>query len=130
MENIENVDENGIIKRNNSKYKEFDNDSLPEQLHHFATNKNLKYTPHFNRIAGKYGLELNGAWNKEKMRHLGRHPNEYHKFILHHMNQIDEIANGNKEIFLEKFEQVKKEVLNKEEMLRKNYWKGEHNEIL
>ena len=46
------------------------------------------------------------------------------------MNRIDELAKGNKKIFLEEFKQVKKEVLSKEQMLRKAFWKGEHNEVL
>ncbi len=51
----------------------------PEQLHHFATNKNKTYTPQFEEIANKYGLDLDDAWNKEYMPHQGRHPNEYHE---------------------------------------------------
>ena len=35
----------------------------PEQLHHFATNKNKTYTPQFEEIANKYGLDLDDAWN-------------------------------------------------------------------
>lgn len=127
---IDNVNENGIINYNSGQGDIFEIDSLPEQIHHFATNKNLKYTPQFKKIVSKYGLDLNGDWNKERMRHLGRHLNEYHKFILYHMNRIDELAKGNKKIFLEEFKQVKKEVLSKEQMLRKAFWKGEHNEVL
>ncbi|ENT1988961.1 AHH domain-containing protein [Campylobacter coli] len=27
-------------------------------------------------------MELDGDWNKVKMPHRGRHPNEYHEYIL------------------------------------------------
>lgn len=33
-------------------------DSLPMQLHHFATNKNSVYTPQMQSIADRYGLEV------------------------------------------------------------------------
>lgn len=33
-------------------------------------------------IAKQFGLDLNGAWNKAAMPHLGRHPNAYHNFVL------------------------------------------------
>lgn len=38
------------------------------------TNKNSKYTHQFEEVAEKYGLKLDGAWNKELMPHRGRHP--------------------------------------------------------
>ncbi len=55
--------------------------NLPIQIHHFATNKNKRWTPLMEAIAKKYGLSLNGSWNKAAMNHLGRHPNEYHSFV-------------------------------------------------
>ena len=54
----------------------------PLQNHHFATNKNEKFTPQFEEITKKYNLDLNGDWNIEKLPHQGRHPNDYHKFVL------------------------------------------------
>ncbi len=37
----------------------------PIQIHHFASNKNKKYTSQFKKIASKYGLDLDGDWNKQ-----------------------------------------------------------------
>ena len=44
----------------------------PNQVHHFATNKSKKYTSQFESITKKYGLELDGDWNKQSMPHQGR----------------------------------------------------------
>ena len=46
------------------------------------------------------GLVLSGEWNQEIMQHLGRHPNEYHEFILHTLEQIDQEAAGEIDTFL------------------------------
>ncbi|HHS6528660.1 TPA: AHH domain-containing protein, partial [Campylobacter jejuni] len=53
-----------------------------------------KYTPKFQEILNSYDLKLNGDWNKVKMPHRGRHPNEYHEYILEKMSKIDKIARG------------------------------------
>lgn len=98
-----------------------------EQLHHFATNKNKTYTPQFEKIAEKYGLDLDDFWNKEYMPHQGRHPNEYHDYVLERMIQYDKIAQGDKGVFLNLYEQMKKEVTNNPSVLYKDYWiKGDH----
>lgn len=128
---LDNVDESGIIEETvDSKYDDFDIDLLPEQIHHFATNKNLRYTPQFNKIVSKYGLDLNGDWNKQLMRHRGRHPNEYHKYILNRMQIIDKNVGGNVDLFIQEFNKLKKEISNNPYMLRKAFWKGRKNEIL
>lgn len=79
-------------------------DNKPIQIHHFATNKNKFYTPKMNKIAEKYGLDLDGLWNKEVMPHLGRHPNEYHSLVLENMRAADHMANGSTSKFLYYFE--------------------------
>lgn len=68
----------------------------PNQVHHYATNKNKIYTQEFKDITDKYGLDLDADWNKELLPHQGRHPNAYHDFILDEMKNIDNIANGDK----------------------------------
>ena len=99
----------------------------PEQLHHFATNKNKTYTPQFEKIANKYGLDLDDAWNKEYMPHQGRHPNEYHEYVLDNMIEFDRIAQGDKNIFLKLYEKMKVHITDNPDMLYKDYWrKGEH----
>ena len=95
----------------------------PMQMHHFATNKNKRYTPQMKAITDKYGLDLNGDWNKELMPHLGRHPNYYHEYVLEQMTQISIIAGKNQNLFLDLYEQnVKMPIRNNPNMLYKNYW--------
>lgn len=98
-------------------------ESLPNQLHHFATNKNKKWTPLMEAIAKKYGLSLNGAWNKQILPHLGRHPNEYHNFVYNAMRKASSQAGTNKEQFLKLFNQyVQQPVIDNPELLRKSGW--------
>ncbi len=93
------------------------------QKHHYATNKSKTYTQQFEKIVKKYGLDLDGDWNKDVLPHQGRHPNAYHEFILEQFNIIDELANGDTAKFLELFESnVKKVIREHPEMLYKEYW--------
>ena len=62
------------------------------QVHHFATDKNKKYTQAFQDVTDKYGLNLDDDRNKALLPHQGRHPNAYHDFILDEMKNIDNIA--------------------------------------
>lgn len=96
----------------------------PLQKHHYATNKSKKFTPKIEHITKKYGLDLDDDWNKELLPHLGRHPNEYHEFILSEIKQYDQIARGNQEIFLKLYEELKDKVRNNPDMLYKDYWRG------
>jgi hypothetical protein len=100
------------------------NDSTkPHQVHHFATNKNKKYTSQFENITQKYGLDLDEDWNKKLMPHQGRHPNAYHDYVLDNMQKFDRIANGDRTKFLKLYDQMKQKIINNPEMLYKNYWK-------
>lgn len=97
----------------------------PNQVHHYATDKNKTYTQSFRDIADKYGLDLDADWNKELLPHQGRHPNAYHDFVLDEMRNIDNIANGNKDIFLELYEsEIKSVIRENPDMLYSDYWKG------
>ena len=77
----------------------------PTQVHHYATNKSQKYTPRLERIAKKYGLNLDDSWNKEPLPHQGRHPYAYHEWVEEQMAQSDRIAKGDAQKFLQEFEQ-------------------------
>ena len=94
----------------------------PNQVHHFATDKNSQFIPQFEKIASKYKLDLNNNWNKASMPHGGRHPNDYHRYILDRMDNIDKIARGKQSVFLSEFEKVKQVVINNPAMLTKKYW--------
>jgi hypothetical protein len=98
-------------------------DDLPQQLHHFATNKSQKWTAQMEDIAGSYGLDLDDAWNKQLLPHQGRHPDAYHEWVLERMEEIDEIAQGDRGQFIQLFEELVIEpVQENPQMLRKSYW--------
>ncbi|MDE7446204.1 MAG: DUF4280 domain-containing protein [Lachnospiraceae bacterium] len=96
--------------------------SKPDQMHHYATNKNKTYTPQFEEIAKEYELDLNGDWNKDLLPHQGRHPNAYHDYVLDNMKLYDEIAQGNQDIFLKLYENLKINIQANPDMLYKDYW--------
>ena len=95
----------------------------PNQVHHYATNKSKTYTPQLEEISNKYGLDLDNAWNKDLLPHQGRHPNAYHEYVLDSMKQFDEVAQGDKDIFLKLFDNLKNNVKSNPDMLYKDYWK-------
>lgn len=99
--------------------------SKPNQVHHYATDKSKTYTQAFKDITDKYGLDLDADWNKDLLPHQGRHPNAYHDFVLDEMRNIDNIANGNTDIFLDLYEsEIKSIIRDNPNMLYSNYWKG------
>ncbi|WP_278588229.1 polymorphic toxin-type HINT domain-containing protein, partial [Segatella oris] len=96
---------------------------LPQQIHHFATNKSKKYTKQFEKIAKKFKLDLNGSWNKEALPHRGRHPYNYHEWVLKEMKDASKAAGKSQKKFLKLFEEnVKKEVRENPDLLRKAGW--------
>jgi histone H3/H4 len=98
-------------------------EELPEQIHHFATNKSKKWTAQLEDIVDRYSLKLDGDWNKASLPHQGRHPDAYHEWVLDQMKQIDNIAQGDQDKFIELFNRRVKEVVeDNPEMLRKTYW--------
>jgi len=97
---------------------------LPMQRHHFATDKNQKFTPEFEDILDKYGLDLDDDWNTGMLPHLGRHPEEYHDFVLQEMINSDTIAGGDVDTFLAEFkERVVDVVSATPEMVRTSFWR-------
>lgn len=96
----------------------------PMQIHHFLTNKSKVYTPIFNKIVKKYGLKLDENWNKELLLHQGRHPYDYHNYMLDRLKKIDKMAKGDLSKFEKEFERLKKEIRENPEMLYKDYWKN------
>jgi RHS repeat-associated protein len=96
---------------------------LPKQIHHFATNKSKTFTPQMSQIADEFGLSLNGAWNKQALPHLGRHPNAYHNFVIDGMQKARAGAGGSQAEFLNLFNQyVKQPVIQNPGLLRKSSW--------
>jgi hypothetical protein len=96
---------------------------LPIQRHHFATNKHSVYTKQMSAIARRHGLDLDGAWNTTLMHHVGRHPHEYHRFVLQGMERASIEAGGNQARFLQLFDlYVKQPILQNPSLLRKSGW--------
>jgi len=113
----------GGVRKIGKEIREEAAENLPLQMHHFATNKNRKWTPRFAEILREYGLNLDEAWNQERLPQRGRHPDAYHEWVLEEMRKIDKKAKGNREVFLKLFEQrVKQKVRENPAMLRKSYW--------
>jgi len=106
------------------------NEEKPNQVHHYATSKSKTYTFKFEKIAIKYGLDLEGEWNKGLLPHQGRHPNVYHDYVLASMKRFHIIARGNKNIFLKLYNDMTQEINSNPNILYKNYWKELENEIL
>ena len=69
-------------------------------------------------------MDLNDDWNIEPMPHQGRHPNEYHEWVIRQMKLIDNLANGEKDIFLELYKGVKQKIRDNPDILRKKWWKN------
>jgi hypothetical protein len=100
-----------------------DINKLPRQTHHFATNKNEKFTRDMKKIVEPLGLTLEGDWNKAVLPHLGRHPNDYHIFVKKRMEKALDIADGDVNRFLEIFEEtVRQPVMQNPMLLRKEGW--------
>ena len=74
-------------------------------------------------VVDPYGLKLDEEWNKDIMRHQGRHTNYYHDFVLERMRQAAREAGTDKARFLELYEKyVKQPTREAPEMLRRFWW--------
>ena len=97
---------------------------LPIQVHHILTNINKRWTPLFDDLLKNYGIKLDDAWNQINIPHSGRHANEYHEWVYQQLQVIDSLAGGDKEKFLELFEEfIKKPLQEDPGMLRKAWWR-------
>lgn len=135
VNNKQNTGEKSAIEKKNTEgsgtegagknLKNSQSTTKPEQVHHYATDKSKTYTQSFKDITDKYELNLDADWNKELLPHQGRHPNAYHDFVLDEMKNIDNVAQGNKDIFLDLYEsEIKSIVRENPDMLYSKYWKN------
>lgn len=75
------------------------------QKHHVLSNKNKTYTPQYKEVTDRYYLELDPKWNVVEISdHSGRHTNAYHDFMLNGVCEVDSVAQGDVDLFLEGFE--------------------------
>lgn len=94
---------------------------------YIASNKNKKYTPMFEQIANKFGLNLNDNWNiiyNTMSDYHGRRANKYHQFVLSQMRIFADEAIDQKD-FLRMFDEFK-EILNSDDyigMMYSAFWK-------
>lgn len=95
---------------------------LPEQVHHIASNKNSRYTKQFEEIIDKYDLNLDGEWNKIIIPHKGRHPREYHEYVLGEMLMIDAQSSSKEEFLTTYTDRLSKELLNNPEIIRYSFY--------
>jgi len=97
---------------------------LPIQGHHLGTNKGAgPFAKRFSKIVRKFGLESKEMWNLVWLPHLGRHPPEYHRWVIRETKRAAKKAKT-KEQFLRLFDEyVAKPVLANPMMLRAEYWR-------
>ncbi len=103
--------------------------SLPSQIHHIASNKNPQWIGEFTRITERFGLDLDGAWNKITLPHKrgwsggGGHPDQYHEWVLEEMRDIAKEAGDSTNKFLELWgERVRDIIESNPEMLFEEWW--------
>ena len=74
------------------------------QTHHMLSNVNKTYTPQYKEVTDKYYLELDQNWNKVDLsHHRGRHTKVYHEFMLTMLREVDSVAKGDLDLFMEGF---------------------------
>lgn len=99
---------------------------LPLERHHLASDKAFASGREAiaREIAEKFGLELGDTWNlpDEGIRHRGRHPNEYHAYVLGTMQYIAEVASDADEFKRLYREMVEDTVRGSPQMLRRRAW--------
>ena len=96
----------------------------PNQDHHIATDKSDEWTPIFEEIAGKYGLNLNDDWNIVNLPHQGRHPWEYHSLVEDAMNYADNIASGDVGVFTKIWAEFARFLQENPDMLYSSFWRS------
>jgi hypothetical protein len=105
--------------------------TLDVQDHHVATNKSLAsgITAMMAEVAGKVGLDLDDEWNMITVPHEGRHPPEYHAYVLGTMQHIaEEVAalppDSARVEFLRQFQELIADGVREDpQMLRRAAWR-------
>lgn len=73
------------------------------QRHHIIPHNN-SMSGIYKEITDKYGLDLDGDWNKiDLVHHRGAHTSNYREWILETLLEIEQIAGSSKEVFLKEF---------------------------
>ena len=86
------------------------------EKHHLITNKHKTKPIECKEIIDRYNYSLNHASNLVELKgHRGRHTNAYHDFITVVIKELDIIADGSIDIFIEGMEKLGEFILD-------NWW--------
>lgn len=93
---------------------------------HHTIPKNSKLGKDFQKVLNKYDLDVEGAWNKVQLPHIGSHPAVYDDWVLVQVKQADtatQKAGGGAEMFKAKYKElVIDPLLKNPELLNKSGW--------
>lgn len=97
---------------------------MPDQEHHFLTDKSGTYTKGFSDlIEEEFGHSLDEPWNIESMPHRGRHPSMVWEWVGKRLRIIVDEADGDWVRFTDLFDRyIKEPILNDPLFLRKVWW--------
>lgn len=85
-------------------------DDTGAQIHHLITNKGRYWPDVMKQITDKHKLDLNGSWNKVSLPgHSGSHTEWYHQWVYKKLQEIDAVAEGDRDLFWELFNSLVKE---------------------
>lgn len=88
------------------------------QNHHIGTDKHSEHTEKINEIYQKYNIDIKrDPLNIIRIPHVGPHCDLYHDWIFLNLENIDYIAQGNREIFEELFETNIRDVIRKDPLI-------------
>jgi RHS repeat-associated protein len=97
--------------------------SRPLQRHHGVPRGGKKWGPKYEEILEEYDLGILDDWNVRTMPHLGRHPDEYSRWIYEHLQNAHRIAKGDQGVFLAYMKDVLDLVERSPEMPLKEWWR-------
>ena len=96
----------------------------PKETHHVYSINNKKLTPKYKEIFDKYDVKMNDGLNLiAEMQHRGRHPIEYHELVGEALNNLDEIADRNNDVFKKGLKIINEYIEKKPAMLTRKYWR-------
>ena len=95
----------------------------PMQTHHGVPNGGQKWSGKYEEILDQYDLSVLDEWNERLMPHVGRHPDEYNKWIYQQLRDAHDYAQGDQGKFLAYMKNILDLVQQHPEMLLKEYWR-------
>ena len=91
-------------------------DTTHIEKHHLISNKNSTKTIECKEIIERYNYSLDHISNIVDLRgHRGRHTNAYHEYITYVIKELDVIAEGSIDVFIDGMKMLG-------EFIQKNWW--------